>query len=156
MQQGQILRSNLPVQEKLSAFAMAAGALRQLHSGSVQRANADHWCLSHGDATCDNVIVNRTTSSVAWIDFDMRHEWRVPAETRHADDLRALVFSSAACLPPDLYPKCAEQVVAVYDESQVLRTLRRRIERQASPNVFHLAQGPLSYADYAQLRECLV
>jgi tRNA A-37 threonylcarbamoyl transferase component Bud32 len=153
---GEILRGNRPVDHKLRALAASAHALRRLHSRSVQAANADQWYLSHGDATCDNVIVNRTASSVAWIDFDMRHGWRVPAEERHADDLRALMFSSAAFLPSALHAKCVERVVAAYGESPAVATLRRRIERPSCPSVFHLAQGPLSYVNYTRLRECIV
>jgi hypothetical protein len=151
-----VLRDDLPLQDKLSALQMAAGALRQLHARSVQQSDAEPWPLSHGDATCHNVIVNLSTAAVEWIDFDMRHWRSVPADERRADDLRALLFSAAACLSPADYAKCVEQVLTGYGGPRTVSALRQSLDRQRCPTVFQLAQAPMSYADYFQLRRLLL
>jgi hypothetical protein len=148
---GQILRADLPWHDKLSALRKAAGALRQLHSKLIHRSGGESWALSHGDATCHNVVVSLSTASAAWIDFDMRHDWRHPVVERHADDLRALLFSSAACLPPALHARCVQQMLGGYGEPQVAGQLCRSLEQSRCPTVFQLAQAPVSYADYRRL-----
>lgn len=147
----EILRGHLPWEDKLSALQAAAGALARLHSKWIHSLDGAAWELSHGDATCHNVIVNLSTASAEWIDFDMRHERSLPAVEQHADDLRALLFSSAACLPAGLQVMSAERTLAGYGDPAVVRQLRRSLERPHCPAVFHLAQGPVSYAEYWRL-----
>ncbi len=148
---GEILKADLPWQDKLSALRIAADALRQLHSKLIHCSGGESWALSHGDATCHNVIVNLSPASAAWIDFDMRHEWRHPVVERHADDLRALLVSSAACLPPALHAECVQKALDGYGEPQVAAQLCKSLEPPRCPTVFQLAQGPVSYADYWRL-----
>jgi tRNA A-37 threonylcarbamoyl transferase component Bud32 len=147
----EILRGSLPLEDKLSALRTAAGALKLLHSKAIHHADGEAWGLSHGDATCHNVVVNLSTSSAEWIDFDMRHEWLCPVIERHADDLRALVFSSAACLPSALHATSAEQTVGGYGEPQVVRQLQKSLEKPRGPTVFQLAQAPMSCTEYFRL-----
>jgi hypothetical protein len=152
---GAILLGDLPHDDKLSALRMAAGALRDLHKKSTCRSAAEPWPLSHGDATCHNVIVNLPTGSVDWIDFEMRHDWSVPADERHADDLRALLFSSAACLFSSVHKPCVEHVLAGYGEPRIVHALRQWLDHQPRPTVFHLAQGAVTYVNYLRLRQLL-
>jgi hypothetical protein len=152
---GAILLGDLPLDDKLSALRMAAGALRQLHARSIDRSTTESWPLSHGDATCYNVIVNLPDNSAAWIDFDMRHEWSLATDERHADDLRALLFSTAACLPAAAHAQCVEHVLTGYGEPRIVLVLRHLFDHQPCPTVFHLAQGAVSYANYVRLRQML-
>jgi hypothetical protein len=147
----EILGGSLPWEEKLAVLRTAAGELRWLHSQAIHRPDGEEWELSHGDATCHNVIVDLSTSAAEWIDFDMRHEWRCPVIERHADDLRALVFSSAACLPSGLHTTAVQQILAGYGEPGVICQLRTSVERTHCPTVFQLAQGPISCTDYFRL-----
>lgn len=149
---GTILRRIGPPVEKLSALKLAAHALRELHTKSICRSDASPWSLSHGDATCENVIVSMSSGSAEWIDFDMRHEWSVASDQRHADDLRSLVFSSAACLPTSLHGACVESLLSGYCEPRIVRKFGQMLEVQGCPNVFQLAQGAISYSGYCNLR----
>jgi hypothetical protein len=152
---GTILREDGLLVDKLSALKSAASALRELHTKSMHRTDAPRWPLSHGDATCDNTIVNATADRAEWIDFDMRHEWSLGPDERHADDLRALVFSAAASLPASLHGACVESLLDGYGEPGIVRKLGQLLEAQGCPNVFQLAQGAVSYTDYCELRRLL-
>jgi len=55
--------------------------------------------LSHGDASINNVIYDASTKSACWFDFDLRHDLRQPDDFRHADDLRAFLFTAVQSLP---------------------------------------------------------
>ena len=144
----EILGGNLTWEEKLAAARTAAGALRLLHCKEINCADGQAWELSHGDATCHNVIVDLPALSAEWIDFDMRHKLSCPAAERHADDLRALLFSSAACLPSALHATSVEQTLAGYGEPRVVCQLRKSLEEPRCPTVFQLAQGPMSREEY--------
>jgi hypothetical protein len=147
----EILGGPWPPPDKLLALQLAARALRLLHLKSVRRSESESWVLSHGDATCHNVVVNLSAASADWIDFDLRHAWECPAIERQADDLRALAFSSAACLPAALHANCVNQTLAGYGEPRVAAQLKKWLGDRLCPAVFQLAQGPLARADFFRL-----
>src|SRR5690349_16581331 len=82
----------------VAALCLASTALRELHGQSMDVAGSD-WQLSHGDATCHNVLIDNEHHVAHWIDFDIRHRLGLPKLERHADDLRALIFSSCSMVP---------------------------------------------------------
>lgn len=137
---------------KLEALRLAAAALRQLHAVSVREADGHRLALSHGDATCNNVIVDQGACSAAWIDFDTRHRTDLSTQNRCADDVRALLFSSAASLPERADSDCTESVFAGYGDEAVVQQVRQCLIRECFPAVFHLAQARLSFARYHKLR----
>jgi tRNA A-37 threonylcarbamoyl transferase component Bud32 len=151
----EILRETSALDAKLEALRVAAAALRQLHGVSVAYADGHKRALSHGDATCNNVIVDRAERSAAWIDFDTRHRAHLSALDCQADDLRALLFSSAAWLPEGADADCAESVLAGYGNEAVVEHLRQSLVRQTCPTVFHTAQADLSFARFHKLRNLL-
>lgn len=152
----EILLEASSLDSKLEALRLAAGALRQLHAVSVREADGNRLALSHGDATCNNVIVDQMAHSAAWIDFDTRHRAHLATPDRHADDLRALLLSSAACLSERADPDCAETVFEGYGDETIMQQVRQCLMRQCCPDVFHVAQAGLSFARYHKLRRLVV
>jgi tRNA A-37 threonylcarbamoyl transferase component Bud32 len=152
----EILRGTSSLDVKLEALRRAAAALRQLHAISICEADGHRRELSHGDATCNNVIVDPVARRAAWIDFDTRHRAHLSTPDRHADDLRTLLFSGAACLPEQADSDCAESVFAGYGDEAVVQQVRRCLLRQRCPAVFHVAQAPLSFARFHKLRRLVV
>jgi tRNA A-37 threonylcarbamoyl transferase component Bud32 len=152
----EILQEHSSPQAKLEALRVAAAALDQLHSVSVGDADGHARALSHGDATCNNVVVDRAGSTAAWIDFDTQHRVDLSTVERHADDLRALLFSSVACLPESADADCVASVLAGYSDEAVVEQLRQCLMRQNCPSVFHIAQADLSFARFHKLRKLIV
>ncbi len=152
----EMLLGTSPLEAKLEAVRLAAAALRQLHAVSVSEAGGHRRALSHGDATCNNVVVDQVARSAAWIDFDTRHRAHLTTLDRHADDLRTLLLSSAACLPERADPDCVESVFAGYGDEAVAQQVRQFLLRQSCPAVFHIAQTRLSFARFHKLRRLVV
>lgn len=152
----QILQGALPLDEKLRALSLAAQALRGLHSVTVPGMSGESWNVSHGDATCHNVIVDLPHNASTWIDFDTRHLIHFDASERFADDLRTLLFSSAACLPEVHDEQAVRHVFGSYDDTGIVRTMQRRLSAQRCPSTAELAQAPLNFADYSALREMVL
>ena len=152
----EILLERSALEAKREALRVAAAALRQLHGLSVNEGGGQTQALSHGDATCNNVIVDRAGHSAAWIDFDTRHRAHLSPLERHADDLRALLLSSAAHLPEQADGDCAESVFAGYGDEAVVQHLRQSLMYQSCPAVFHIAQADLSFARFQKLRRLVV
>ena len=152
----EILLERLPLEAKLEALRVAAAALRQLHGESVGEGDGQIRALTHGDATCNNVVVDRAERSAAWIDFDTRHRAHLSTLERRADDLRALLLSSAACLPEHADADCAESVLAGYGDEGVVQHLRQSLMRQSRPTVFHIAQADMAFDRFHNLRRRVV
>ena len=64
------------------------------------------------DATAENHCVDDLRQSASWFDFGTRHRADIPEIHRHADDLRALVFSSAVHMAADQYDQLAQVVIS--------------------------------------------
>jgi hypothetical protein len=152
----EILLGSSSLEEKLAALRLAAGALRQLHDISIADGEGDDQPLSHGDATCNNVIVDRETCAAEWIDFDTRHRPQLSTPERHADDLRTLLFSSAGCLPEGDATKCVASVIIGYGDEAIVQQLLRNLLGQRNPMVFQIAQAPLSFDRFQRLRQMVV
>lgn len=152
----EILLGASSLDAKLEALRLAAAAVRQLHAISIREADGDRRLLSHGDATCNNVIVDSVMRSAAWIDFDTRHRAHLSTADRLADDLRTLLFSSAACLPERADADCVESVFAGYGDEAVVQQVKQDLVRQSWPAVFHVAQASLSFARFHKLRRLVV
>lgn len=151
----EFLRGTAPRPEKRQAIHLAARALRQLHQCQVSRNDVQSWPLSHGDAVSQNVVIDMRTSSAHWVDFDMSHGWQMPASVRHADDLRALIWSIASDLEQSDYRSAAEAARDGYADSSLFREVQQLTKRTACPTVFQLAQAPLSPTDFTRLVEVL-
>ena len=151
-----LIDSTRSFDEKFAAIRWAMAALHQLHRHQADWGNGIQQSISHGDATVNNVIVNSKTQSARWIDFDTRHLPRLPEPDRHADDLRALIFSAAANLPRSCFPHLAAEFVASSPTSVVHQFRQRLTTDWYRPNTFQLAQAPLSWKDSADLSQALL
>lgn len=152
----EILQEDRPLDQKLLALRLAAQGLRRLHATAMTDGKTVDYALSHGDATCHNVIVNLDTSSATWIDFDTSHLAHIAAADRHADDVRTLLFSSATKLSVSDYGRCAESVFSGYGHDDVLRRVQGQVVDRRCPTVFHLAQSPLGCTAFDRLRQTVV
>jgi hypothetical protein len=151
----QILDAELPLDRKLNAVHLAAQALRKLHTISLRNEQAAKYPLSHGDATCQNVIIDLPESSATWIDFDMRHRGAVATGDRHADDLLTLLRSTACHLPASTYEECTRSLFAGYGDLPILLSVQERFSADRCPSIFHLAQAPLRRTAYLHLRRVI-
>jgi len=135
-----------PASLKLQAVRLAAAALHRLHQLSVRWPDGRQRPFSHGDATVRNVIVTRKLDQATWFDFDMAHDETQPATWRHADDLRAMIFSAAKWFPEEIYADLVQSVLTSYADPAVSEPLSAAIiQSRDRPNSFHLAQSRLTY-----------
>jgi hypothetical protein len=141
----------LPLAGKIEAAALAAAALRHLHGIEMHGEP-----LSHGDATASNVGCDIDAAYAQWFDFDTRHDASLPGSWRRADDLRALVASTACSLPKEAFPELSQAMIRAYPEPAVWRDLGEQIAAQAGQlNAYHLAQAPLESDARAALEAAL-
>ena len=153
----QILRDDsVTADEKQAAVRLALREILALHSREARWSDGEVRPLSHGDATAKNVCVDLKNQSAVWFDFDMIHRKELSAVDRHADDLRALFFSSATCLPQSSLSLLAELCSEKVASPELLHALHRLLNVWRRPSTFQLAQAPLSYAAYHDLRAKLM
>ena len=143
--------------EQFAAIRSSLVALHQLHRHQADWGHGIQQSISHGDATVNNVIVNKQPQSATWIDFDTRHHPQLSVIDRHADDLRALIFSVASCLPQSCYPRLAAELIVSQPDASILNRFRQRLMTDWSkPNTFQLAQAPLTWARKMALSDAML
>lgn len=147
-----LLQSESACEQKREGLSLAAAAMQRLHQQRLTARGLTDWPLSHGDATCQNVIIESNGSSAQWIDFDMRHQTGLAPIVRHADDIRALIWSSAALLHECDYDNLISTVCTSYADTDVIHEMQRSTRRASFPTVFQLAQAPLQVTEFQQLR----
>ena len=134
-------------QTKMRAVKLAVSELTRLHSLSFSTVHAVTQPFSHGDATCHNVSCSLETPTATWYDFDSIHTPGLTANQRHADDLRALIISSTACLANEAVELMTKTVVQTYKNPEPLSHLRERfLDPSRSENTLHLAQANLDFS----------
>lgn len=124
--------------ERCSALTAAGSALLRLHRVRLDGSGP----LSHGDATLRNVQYDPATGRAAWFDLDTAHRPEMPADSRHADDLRALLCSALAVAADLPVADLVGAVRAAYVEPDPWRLLGDMT--QSGPihfSTFHLAQA---------------
>jgi hypothetical protein len=152
-----LIESVCSLDEKFAAIGWAMASLQQLHRCRADWGNGTQQSISHGDATVNNVIVHTKTQSACWIDFDTRHLPHLSEPDRHADDLRALIYSAAAHLPQTCFPRLAAELIASCPERLVLQRFHQRLTTDwRRPNTFQLAQASLSWKDSVELSQTLL
>ena len=133
-----LARSNPSQRQQL--LDASVKALKALHSKEVVLQGQASQ-LSHGDATCHNVLIDEATSNAKWFDFDLRHRLNESHVVRQADDLRSLLFSSIHFFELEEVEKLAHSVYQRYDDSEVWHALQKLVSsRWFMFDVFHLAQ----------------
>ncbi|MFN0051735.1 MAG: hypothetical protein ACKV0T_06065 [Planctomycetales bacterium] len=137
---------------KLEGVRLAAAALRRLHTMSLPPADGESEMVSHGDATCRNVVVDLDSGTAHWVDFDTRHRPELSLLERRSDDLRTLLLSSVASQAEGGDFEIARAVFAGYDDETVEERVRLSLTRRLYPSAFHAAQAPLSWSRFRRLR----
>ncbi|MFK7766494.1 MAG: hypothetical protein AB8B55_04685 [Mariniblastus sp.] len=133
----QCLMEQSNLQFRLEMVSSAARALWQLHQHSI----AD-WPLSHGDASVQNVFYDRESRNATWFDFDLRHSLSVSSLKRHADDLRAFLFTLAIHFEQSTFDQVITAVGKSYSSTDVWLELIEQIKRlpHFDGDVFHKSQ----------------
>jgi hypothetical protein len=104
----------------------AAGAelrrVHQLHSPFF----GGPW--SHGDPNLANFLFSGHDQSARLIDFEVVHQRRLPAETRHVEDLLSFLQDLLGCAPKGAWLDSAQRFLDAYGCDRALRaSLRERL-----------------------------
>ena len=145
-----------PIGSRLQCVGWALQSLEHVHALNADWGNDLVQPISHGDATAENVIIDTPNRSACWIDFDTRHRPSLRAIERQADDLRALVFSTAFHLPQSQYQQLSVRLRDSYNRREAIEHFRNGLSNWHRPNTFQLAQAPLRFASARALRDILV
>lgn len=136
-----LIKSGEMKEARLDALRIALEGLQAFHRHQVDDRRGNSIPLSHGDATLNNVLYDAANHEVQWIDFDLRHRLHVPAMQRHADDLRAFLFSAARHLSEEELPEFLARSQAQYDDRAVWDCLKDQlVSHWFRFDVFHRAQ----------------
>lgn len=136
-----LIKSGETKDARLVALRTALEGLQAFHRHQIDDGRGNCIPLSHGDATVNNVLYNAADHGVQWIDFDLRHWLHVRAPQRHADDLRAFLFSAARHLAEEELSELVSRSQAQYDERAVWDCLKDQVgSRWFRFDVFHRAQ----------------
>lgn len=142
----------LTAAQKFDALKIAVAGLHRLHCMEVDDGNGATVRFSHGDASTCNVLYDREHKSACWFDFDLSHWQNIPARCRHADDLRAFLFSAMQHFPQHQLTELLSVIQQHYDAPEVWQTLREQVASRWFPfDVFHRAQIRRSGNDPAGL-----
>ena len=129
-----------PNNAHLEVLEIAIESLQKFHRVAVDDGQGGRVRLSHGDATLNNVLYDSENRLAMWIDFDLRHWLNVPAPQRHADDLRAFLFSAVRHLPDAEIPEFLTAMQLQYEDAAVWNCLRDQLaSRWFRFDVFHRA-----------------
>ncbi len=141
---------------RILALSAAARALRAFHRADTAGTDGTGGHPGHGDATLRNVIFDPATRQARWFDFDTVHAPSVPEPARHADDLRALLYSALEVLA-DLPVSALYGVVRdAYGDPGPWRHLRDHLARRPlHSDVFHFAQARPTLARREELERLL-
>lgn len=146
----QLLNEEQRKPQKLALVSEAVSALHQFHQQVREVPDFGAIRLSHGDATTRNVMIDADARKATWFDFDLRHDLTISATMRHADDLRAILFSAAHYFPAQDLPDLVHVARQAYDEPKTWLELTRQVNsRWFSVDLFHLAhtRPPSSTSD---------
>ncbi len=135
-----------PVSDQLHdprAMPAAVAALWDLHQRDLRGLP-----LSHGDAAVENVLFDGRTAR--WFDFDAMHDQRRSPRLRHADDLRALLFSAVGRAPERL-DAILSAVLTYPDRSVLRRLITLASSRRLALSPYHHGQALMSAYMHAEL-----
>jgi len=126
---------------QLEVLKIAVESLQDFHRQQVDDGRGNKIPLSHGDAALTNILLDAENHSAQWIDFDVRHWLSIPAPKRHADDLRAFLFSAARPLSEEAVPEFLSMAQRQYDDGEVWDCLKDQLTSAWFRfDAFHLAQ----------------
>ena len=132
--------SNVSTDQKLEVMSISVNSLRGFHERCCETNEHGSIQLSHGDATVRNLMIDLESTSTNWFDFDLRHDLQLPANARHADDLRALLFSAAHFFDIEDLSKLVDVAHSAYGHHHVWDELAAQVtSRWFGLDLFHLA-----------------
>ena len=111
--------------------------------------------FTHGDAMAENVMID-PAGAARWFDFETVHDPSRSMTWRRADDVRALLATCLLRTPPDSLDETLRLVLETYADGQVTAVLAgsfTSVFRRAL--TFHLAQAPLTFRDFREIRRLL-
>ena len=136
-----VLQNDMQYSEKKELVCIAIESLKKFHETEIIIEGAGRCLLSHGDASIANVLYDQKTKLAEWFDFDLRHDFRCDAVQRHADDLRALMFSAVHKFEVDWIEDLIRTLRAVYPKDEVWIALAKQISsRWFAVDIFHHSQ----------------
>ena len=136
-----VLQNDMQYSEKKEPVCIAIESLKKFHETEISIEGAGRCLLSHGDASIVNVLYDKKTKLAEWFDFDLRHDLRCDAVQRHADDLRALMFSAVHKFEVDSIEDLIRTLRAVYPKAEVWDALAKQISsRWFAVDIYHHSQ----------------
>jgi len=131
---------DISCEQKIAVVALAASALHQFHQRECDTPEHGRVILSHGDASVRNVMISPESKTATWFDFDLRHDLNFPPVDRHADDLRALLFSAAHYFPLKHIAELVGVTHRHYPQRDVWHELSQQVNsRWFCVDLFHFA-----------------
>lgn len=142
---------------KIKAIAAAFTALRNLHRLSVRWPDGTSHSFSHSDAHVANVMYDVGANEARWFDFETIHDAQAGSAWRHADDLRALLYSSARWLTEQAWETLAATVGKNTPEGEIREALRSQaIQMRSAPHLLHLSQAPMPLEHHCRFSDILI
>lgn len=115
-------------------FCAAAVEFRRAHSVECE-AFGGGW--SHGDPHSGNVIYDEVSGRARLLDFEVRHDLRLCADSRHADDLLVFLQDTLGRLPRETWVNFAREFVQSYGRPEITaRLIERLIEPRGIARVW--------------------
>ena len=112
--------------------------------------------FTHGDAMCENVMVDLEGRVAHWFDFETMHDASRPMAWRRADDVRALLVTCLVRTAPEKRPETLQLILDGYADERVTRLLAASFSSVLRRSLtFHLAQAALSFQDFREIRHVL-
>jgi hypothetical protein len=140
--------------DKMLAVSSACAALAELHQIQLATPNGQIGLVSHGDATDRNVLFESSTCRATWCDFETQHDEDRPVAWRRADDLRALLCSTAVRCDDSELPPLVQAVVTSYPHAGIVANLHDSLDREIQrPCSYHAAQANLGQRRLVILRD---
>jgi hypothetical protein len=142
---------------KMEAVGWAVSAIETMHKCQIIWPDGEKRSFSHGDAKVGNIICDDVSKTCYVLDYESIHDVRMSCEWRHADDLRAIIYSAAEYIEPDLFNRLCRTAIRNYSNRAVLAQLKNYIEMlKYCPKVYHFTQGNLGFEKKASLDAVLI
>jgi hypothetical protein len=107
---------------------MLIAAGREFHRAHQLFSTDYNGPWSHGDGAMRNVLFDPETGRARLIDFELRHDPKLSADDRHAEDLLAFLLDLLSVTPRRSFERQALLFLRAYGEANALRALRQRLE----------------------------
>jgi hypothetical protein len=130
---GSVWADHLPGVDLSTTIKRRALTIEMLRAAGAELARAhmlwsdqfgSQW--SHGDPHLGNFIFDRQSGRARLIDFETMHRPGLPAQARHADDLKVLLLDMLGRVSDAEWPLMAKTFLRAYGNESVIRSLRER------------------------------